>query len=272
VQPFRKIANRAISLLHPAAESEQDRLALTMPVSPLNSDTYLVAFPKSGVTWLSFLLANVNLLLSGDRQRRATFFNINDLIPDIHVSRNLGQPATPAPGFRIIKSHSGYHPGYTKVLLLVRHPLHVMASYYAYSTGLKQFSGTIDEMVEHPDFGIGAWVRHAAGWLDRARPEISFRLLRYEDLRAQPHDHLRVFYSLWGFELSEEMISAAVERSNLRAMAGNWEQYNESHPARVGFEFVRKRDDGEPRTPMSESVRIRISEAARPIAERLGYA
>jgi Sulfotransferase domain len=271
VSSFSKIADRAIRLLHPATEREQNGLAFTMPVSPLNSDTYLVSFPKSGVTWLSFLLANVNLLLSGDQQRRATFFNINDLIPDIHVSRHIGRAATQAPGFRILKSHSPYHPGYTKVLLLVRHPLHVMSSYYAYSTGLQQFSGSIEEMIEHPNLGIDAWVRHTAGWLDNARPEISFRLIRYEHLRSQPHDHLREVYQLWGFSLQEDTISAAVERSSLRAMAADEERYNAGHPALSGFEFVRRRDDREPRLQLSESVRTRIFNAAQPIVARLGY-
>jgi hypothetical protein len=269
--PFGKIADRAIRLLRPAAQSERDRLAPGMPVVPLNNDTYLVAFPRSGVTWLSFLLANLNLLLSGDPRRRATLFNISDLIPDIHVSRNLGPPATRVPGFRIIKSHSPFHPGYTKVVLLVRHPLHVMASCYAYRSALKQFSGSIDEMVEHPSLGIKAWVSHTVGWLDNAQPEISFRLVRHEDLHARPHEHLRELYKVWGFDLDDETIAAAVERSSRNAMVADEERYNAGHPALTGFEFVRKRDDREPRLPMSEAMRIRVREAARPVLKRLSY-
>ena len=266
-----KIAHRAMRLLRPAAKSERERLTLGMPVTPLNSDNYLVAFPRSGITWFSFLLANVNLLLSGQPWRRATLFNIGDLVPDIHVSRNLGRPATRVPGFRIIKSHSPFHPGYTKVVLLVRHPLHVMASCYAYRIGLKQFAGSIEEMVEHPDLGIDAWVRHTAGWLDGAPPEISFRLVRHEDLRARPHEHLRELYKVWGFDLDDETIAAAVERSSRDAMVADEERYNAGHPALTGFEFVRKRDDREPRLPMSEAMRLRVGEAARGVLGRLGY-
>ncbi|WP_407166052.1 sulfotransferase domain-containing protein [Bradyrhizobium sp. ORS 111] len=270
---MKHLVTRALARLrrHGAVDKDRDRLAATMPMNPVGSDLYLVAFPKSGVTWLSFLLANVNLLLSGEQQRRATLFNISDLIPDIHTNRNLSNATTAAPGFRVIKSHSGYHPGYTKVLLLVRHPIHVMASYYVYSTALNQFTGSIEDMVEDEHLGINAWVRHTAGWLDKARPEISFRLIRYEDFLTQPSRCLRELYELWGIDVSDDIISTATERSNLTAMAADEQRFNAGHPALSGFEFVRRREDREPRCLISDVLRARILDTARPITERLGY-
>src|ERR1700680_1912974 len=109
---------RVVGLKRHSATERNDVIHFT-PVNPLISDLYLVEFPKFGVTWLSFILANINLLVAGE-SRLATYFNINDLIPDIQYSRDLPLPDHRFPGFRIIKSHSPYNPSYKKVILLVR--------------------------------------------------------------------------------------------------------------------------------------------------------
>src|SRR5262249_53515567 len=134
------------------------------PVDHLRSDLYLVEFPKSGITWLSFLVANVNLLLSGRGDQEATFFNIHDLVPDIHVGRQLGPPATLKPGYRIIKSHNSFNPLYYKVVYLARDPRHVMPSYHAFLRELGHRDWSLEEMVRDPTFGIRAWCRHVHGW------------------------------------------------------------------------------------------------------------
>jgi hypothetical protein len=251
--------------------STHDDYNLTMPTEPANTDLYLVAFPKSGITWLSYMMANINLLMSGKIGQRASLFNLNDLIPDIHVSRNLVPPTMSFPGFRIIKSHSNYNPKYTKVILLVRNPIDVMASYFVFLTALNQFSGSISEMITHPSFGVGAWTSHTTGWLDNARPEMSFCLVKYEDLRNDPQDSLRELYRLMGIDLSDETLTVAAERSNLFSMRSDEDHFNTRHPALAGFEFVRRGADRGPRTVMDERSLQIIREAAGSTFSRLGY-
>jgi hypothetical protein len=98
-----------------------DPAAATMPYNPAINDLYLVSYPKSGSTWLAFMLGNVNLLMSGV-DRSATFFGMHNVIPDIHISRHIPPPSTSFPGFRMIKCHAAYNPNYHKVILLVRNP------------------------------------------------------------------------------------------------------------------------------------------------------
>ena len=57
-----------------------------MPDNPLHDDLFIVSFPKSGTTWLNFLMANVHLKMSGSIQH-VTFYNIDDFIPDIEQVR-----------------------------------------------------------------------------------------------------------------------------------------------------------------------------------------
>lgn len=249
----------------PSPTLQPDIFGSTMPVEPLNTDLYLVAFPKSGVTWLSFMLANVNLIASGNLQQRATFYNINDLIPDIHLSRNIAAPAAKFPGFRMIKSHSPYNPRYTKVLYLIREPLHVMASYYAFLTGLGMFSGDMREMVEHREFGVQAWVSHVEGWIKNVQPQISFSVLKYEELKARPHQKLRELYQMWGFELDENVFSTAAARASLAAMRSDEALYNATNPSLKNFKFVREGGADGTRLPVDESLSHRIAEAAQSV-------
>jgi hypothetical protein len=242
-----------------------------LPAEPRADDLYLVEFPKSGVTWLSFLVANTNLLLSGDEARKVTFFNLNDFVPDIEVNRRIGPPATLLPGFRVIKSHAGYNVFYSKMVYLVRDPRDVMASYRLFLTRLGFFTGSLDEMLADPRFGIGAWCDHVSSWLDRALPSQSFILLRYEDLLRDTAGQLRQLYRLLGFDLSEGLAALAVERSGIERMREEEVLANARHPALANFEFVRKGAAGGPRESLSPAALGRIARVAGPLMERLGY-
>src|SRR5580704_2906195 len=91
-----------------------------LPANPMHDDLYLVEFPKSGVTWLCFLMANVNLLLSGDKQQQVTFFNLHAFIPEVHASGIVNVPAFMMPRFRMLKSHAEFTTDYPRVFYLVR--------------------------------------------------------------------------------------------------------------------------------------------------------
>ena len=81
-----------------------------LPTKQKNSDIYIVEFPKSGITWFSTLIANINLIESHSIQR-ATFYNIQQLVPDIHMNRNvLDSPMWETPKCRFIKSHFEFCP------------------------------------------------------------------------------------------------------------------------------------------------------------------
>jgi hypothetical protein len=243
-----------------------------LPADPRADDLYLVEFPKSGVTWLSFLVANTNLLLAGDRERAVTFFNINDFVPDIEVNRHVN-PIAPAPlGFRVIKSHAAFNRFYSKAIYLVRDPRDVMASYWHFLTGLGFFQGTLEAMIGDPRFGIAAWCAHVASWLDKAEPSQSLMVLKYEDLRRDTTGQLKRVYRLFGLDLADAVASLAVERSGIERMREEEALFNASHPALKDFDFVRKTAIDGPRAPLSAGLREQIAHAAAPLLARLGYA
>lgn len=241
-----------------------------LPVCRRDDDLFLVEFPKSGVTWLTFLLANVNALLSED-PRKVTFFNINDFVPDVQVARHLGAPLLRVPGYRCFKSHSPYTRRYRKVFYLVRDPRHVMVSYWAFLSSLGGWRGTLEELVTHPEYGIGAWNRHVTGWLDRVDAAASFTLVRYEDLIADTAGELKRLYQLLGWSVGDDVLTTAVQRSGMEEMRAAETIFNSGHPALKDFKFVRPGQSGGPRQAISGALRGVIEKTAGSTMQRLGY-
>src|SRR5271154_483438 len=75
----------------------------------LPDDVFLVSYPKSGNTWIRFLLANLIF-----PEQPATFANIHRLVPDPTDSAKRDFDRLPRP--RIIKSHDCYDPRYPRVI------------------------------------------------------------------------------------------------------------------------------------------------------------
>lgn len=217
---FKKIKATSNAYWHTLRRTLRDKPHLvTTPIALRIDDTFLVEFPKSGITWLSFLIASVNLQKSGfDRQ--PTFFAINDLVPDIHTSRHL-PPPLPFPGHRFIKSHAPHNPLYSKVIYLVRDPRDVMTSYHAFATKLDWYQGSLSAMIRDPNFGINAWVNHAQSWLTHTRPSVSFCVIKYEDLRSDTAGILQHIYTLLGFKIEPDIINTAVNQSSFSKMKEN---------------------------------------------------
>jgi len=241
-----------------------------LPAERNDDDLFIVEFPKSGVTWLTFLIANVNAQLNGD-PRAVTFFNINDFVPDVQSVRHVGPVRAPLPGYRCFKSHAPYLAPYRKVVYLVRDPRDVMVSYWSFLQGLGWWRGTLDQLVVNRKYGIRAWVDHVGGWLRGIDAAASFALLRYEDLTADTAAELARLYALLGVPVTPGIIATAIERSSIDNMRQLERSFAAGHPALKGLEFVRRQPLGGARTPISNAVRELIEKEAAPVMKQLGY-
>jgi hypothetical protein len=248
-----------------------------LPIPPDDRDLFLVAFPKSGVNWLKWLMINANLLLSGDR-REVNFFNSSDFIADIHSVRRVAParelqlgPTVSAPGCRCFTSHAPWTRRYRKVIYLVRDPRHVMASYQAHLASRGNWQGSLEALVEDPRFGIEAWMAHVGGWLDNVDATARFTLLRYEDLTARPAEELIRLYGLLGWRLDGAMAAEAAARASPERMRALEAESNAGHPRLSEAEFVRRGEMTGPRQALAEATRARIEASAGQLMRRLGY-
>jgi hypothetical protein len=246
-------------------------LRTLLPAVQCNDDTYLVSFPKAGVTWLSFLVANTNLKLS-NHPVHATAWNIHDYVPDIHVTRHLSPRALPVPGCRFIKSHSDFNPYYYKVVYLVRDPRATLTSYYDMATKLDWFRGSVDEFLASEKFGIAAWVRHVESWVTQRDPGTRINFIRYEDLKKKPADVLARLYRLFGVNADRAVLDAAVAQSSFAEMKADEDFYKElSQERNTAFKFMRKGETAGFTNELSPAQIARIEDGTREWMERFGY-
>ena len=222
-----------------------------LPENPLYDDLYLVCFPKSGSTWLTFLMANVHLKMSG-LNRKVTFFNIENIIPQIELVRCLKENILDFPGYRVIKSHSGFNPFYKKVIYLIRDPRDVMVSHYWYLKNLGIFKGDLSHLIRHADFGIEPWCRHVQRWVETTPDYNQIYFIRFEDLKSDALGVLRRIYTLLGHEVPTDVLEQAIALSSFENMKKLEAEYNYGAEFRFpGYEFVRKGKSGSYRTELS---------------------
>jgi hypothetical protein len=156
-----------------------------LPLNYTSADIYLCSYPKSGNTWLRFLIANT-LKVHFSIEREVNFFTIQDIIPDIHLSRNI--PTQGAFGLdlvpRMIKSHASYNAYYCRAIVLVRDPRDVMKSYFLYAKSIERIPNdyTFYSFIRNPRFGITRWIDHTKSWLSNNRGGQNIHFLSYEKL------------------------------------------------------------------------------------------
>lgn len=238
-------------------------------------DRYIVSYPKSGNTWMRFLVSN--LVFTDDP---TTFLNIERRTPDIYGHSDFFIRRIPRP--RFIKSHECYEPRYRRVIYIVRDPRDVAVSFYhecvkqrwitdAYPLAafVKDWAGARVE----PEFGT--WGQHVRSWLAMREGDDEFLLVRYEDLQAKCGEELARIARFLGLESSREDISRAIELSSadrMRALEKKQQRWwVTTRGTRLDKPFVRKAKVGDWRAALPrESVEL-IEAAWGPLMQELGY-
>lgn len=186
------------------------------PKNPRPDDLWIVEFPKSGITWMSFIIANTMSLMRNDKGN-VNMFNFHDYVQSIHMGRSLGEPVL-WPYYRVITSHSRVNRKYNKVLYLIRDPRNVMLSYYNMTIGLGWWKGSFGEFIRHKRLGIRSWFDHVHGWMCKSKHFNKMYYLKYEDLRANTKKSVTDIYDFLGLYVNDVVIEEAIERSSLSNM------------------------------------------------------
>ena len=250
------------------------------------TDAFLVGHPKSGNTWLAYMLA---VLLSDDRDGEVTLYNLGDHIPFVHGRDHEIAAHAHLPNPRVFRNEYPRHPRlYPRTVYLVRDPRAVLVSFWhMYATMFDDRDLTLRTFVDGYLTGTApfdAWHRHLAPWdrqvaaaLRRAERNDRIRIARYEDFVADRAAALRrVAEFIGGAEAAcEARLARAVARGAFEAMRETEARHGaEAYVGRARGEgrFIRRgRTDGW-REEMEPAVAARVEDAFGAVMERAGYA
>ena len=237
------------------------------PLHRRSCDIYIVEFPKSGVTWLTQLLANAHLVHIGAAQR-ATFSSIKTFIPELSGVDKVNQATQFGPtGPAFYKSHDDFNRYFSTVIYLVRHPVSVMRSYRKYRLGHGMSEISLEEFCEHPLYGIEAWRHNVRSWLAHKNNSHNrtLSLIRYEDLIDGTAEALQALSDQFGWALTSATINEAVLASSREVMREQEGVFRERNPAHT-LEFV-----GKGNAEVNPNLVIKIQELCADELRLAGY-
>jgi hypothetical protein len=182
-------------------------------------DAFLASYPRSGSTWLRFMLFEI---LSGNDPG---FQKIENYLTEIGMHR--GAPVILPGGGRLIKTHEKYRKDYKKVVYLVRDLRDVLLSCYASCVQLGLASivseGDLDSFLlsflEGKALQMGSWQEHSRSWLESPlATNGNLLVVRYEDLRQNSERILGQILQFLGLPQEAETIRKAIQNNTLQQM------------------------------------------------------
>lgn len=239
-----------------------------------DDDTFLVSYPKSGNTWVRFLLAN--LLYPNET---VGFANINRLLPAPGVSSRRFLKSLPRP--RILKSHEPFDRRFRKVIYLVRDPRDVSVSEYHFDLKKRYIDSdlTLEQFVKRFIAGTtadyGSWWEHVASWIGPRQGNPDFLLVRYEDLLSDSVPELAKVADFLGIQAGPERLQTAIERSAADRMRKLEQQQSDkwtgTRNTRKEIPFVRAASAGGWKDALPPQSVEEIESAWFPLMNFLGY-
>lgn len=203
------------------------------------NDVMVASYPRSGNTWLRFLLTRI---LTG---KSAGFDNVNSVIAEIGIHKDA-LPLLPGTG-RLIKTHELYRPTYKRAIYLIRDVRDVLLSQYSRENELglvwwANFDGYIKAFLEGTINGFGPWQEHIPQWLDSPLAKRGDLLaVKFADMRRNTQETLERVVDFLGFEVQPEVIAEAIADNTVEKMRAREERSQTLHKStREEGRFVRK--------------------------------
>lgn len=189
-----------------------------------HADAFIASYPKSGRTWLRFILANY-LNDRFDLGLRVDLQNMFRVLPNDGLSAERGLPAftfRDIPGMPlVVVSHARYQRGSFKrkgIIFLLRDPRDLMVSAYFHQTGHKhRFAGGLSEFLRDPELGLADYVGYLNCWA-RALREHRHLLIGYEQLSSDPAAASEAVLAFLGVPVERALVQRAVAAGRFDAM------------------------------------------------------
>lgn len=199
----------------------------------------LASFPRSGNTWMRYLLEAATGAATGSV-----------------YAESQGVMERGAEGL-VVKTHACDSYRYTRAIILVRHPLDAISSYYHYRVDFGNASDSWEEFIRK---AVPRWREFTLHWNSTKYDTLC---IRFEDLKADAVSALRGVVGWLGVSLSHEQLVSAVQTCTL-------EQLRKRNP-HTGERFFRQGRIGNGRDAFSPEQKAWTRACLGDIAEQFGY-
>ncbi|CAN5495316.1 sulfotransferase domain-containing protein [soil metagenome] len=234
-------------------------------------DAFLVSYPRSGTTWLRFLMFEA---LTG---QSPAFGHIKEAVASINKHHEaaivLGRQG------RLIQSHETYSGGDHRIVYAVRDARSVVLSEYRWQKRLGLEPGSLDRFIRAFVRGRsnpwGSWDRHVAFWLESesARKD-HLHLVRFEDLRRDTLGTLRDALQFLDVQRSDDELQTVIDNNAVERMRNKEDEARDRGwrtSAKSDIRFVNEGSVEGWRTQLTETQRVTIESRFGPTLEKLGY-
>jgi len=242
----------------------------------LNSnDAFVASYPRSGSTWLRFLL--LELLTCADG---AGFENVNQMIPD--VGGQAGSPKLLGGSGRLIKTHEAYRSEYGRAVYLVRDLRDVVISEFEYENANERIAEDFDTFVmlslEGRVNGYGSWKDHVASWVESPlAADGRLLVVKFEKMKTQTEDTLADILDFLSVSRDRAAIRQAIANNNLQRMKEKEDRspqtsaYSRQSGNGEQKRFIRSGSTGGWRSRLTEPQVHMIERQAGSWLSRMGY-
>lgn len=227
-------------------------------------DVFIVSYPKSGNTWVRFILAN--LLAPGEN---ITFRNIDKYVPDLY---KCAASLEDRKGRRYIKSHHPCYALYPKMIYIYRDGRDALVSYYLYVTGKKRFDGPFRDFVVSPfATKFSSWKEHVEGACDFAAEHPDrVLMLQYERMLENSRDGAVSISKFLNLDCADDVIASAVDATSFDQLK-TMEQHSGGEKAAKPGTFFRSGKSGQWQELFDPELYQRYCEENGPALLRFGY-
>lgn len=246
------------------------------------SDVFLVGHPKSGNTWMAYMLA---ILRDRDLDERITLANLKQHVVPIHGSEARVAQHAGLIEPRIFRNEwPVYADLYPRTVYLVRDPRAVMVSmFHMYRVLFGRRATTMDEFVEeYLEHGcirrweprLVRWDRHVEAWLARRESGAQVSFVHFEQMVSDRRLALSRAASFAGIPFDDELLERAVVRGSFRAMRADEDAHGAAaYPGRVGRRghFVRRGRVASWKDELNPRLVARIEKEFAPTMRAMGY-
>jgi len=272
-QYFQELKSKVKNNL-PVVIKKQLPVNIGVELTVKNSDTFVASYPRSGNTWMRFLIGT--LVFS----QKITWKNVEHFVPAMYAHSDKELLGAPSP--RFIKTHHPFNSKFPRAIYLIRDVRDVVISYYNWHLKMKEgFNENFDCFFYkflNGELGdnYGSWGENVKSWLsNKEKLRKGCLVLKYEDLNEDTEGELRKVLRFLDIDRSNKQIREAIEWCSFENMKRLEEKQKHEverfKNSKQEKNFVRKGVSGQWQEELNDSHIRAVNEKFGSLLTRLGY-